>query len=128
LPVKGEVDDTAMRYAEVNQLVFSKASRSAAMVDCVVVSSEMFVASSCQYELSDFEPILAFDIDCIPCKKINDPNATTHIAALETEMRPESSSISLSGKYSLPASTVLGCGPSSGALSSATFVFELIQN
>lgn len=88
----------------------------------------MFVASICQYGfLLDFEPILAFDIDCIPCKKINDPNATTHIAALDTEMRPESSSISLSGKYSLPASTVLGCGPSSGALSSATFVFGLIQ-
>jgi hypothetical protein len=32
-PVNGDVDDTAMRYAEVNQLVFSKASRSAAIVD-----------------------------------------------------------------------------------------------
>jgi hypothetical protein len=46
-PVNGDVDDTAMRYADVNQLVFSKASRSAAMVDCVVVRREIFVADTC---------------------------------------------------------------------------------
>ena len=34
----------AMRYDEVNQLAFSKASRSAAMEDCVVVRIEILVA------------------------------------------------------------------------------------
>jgi len=43
-PAKGEVLDIAMRYADVNQLVFSNASSSAAIVDCVVVRSEMLVA------------------------------------------------------------------------------------
>ena len=38
-----------MRYADVNQLVFSKASRSAAMVDCVVVRREIFVADKRYY-------------------------------------------------------------------------------
>lgn len=44
LPARGEVLDMAIRYADVNQLVFSKASSSAAIVDWVVVRREMFVA------------------------------------------------------------------------------------
>ena len=36
------------RYADVNQLVFSKASRSVATADCATVRSEMFVALSGQ--------------------------------------------------------------------------------
>jgi len=48
LPIKGASDDMAMRYADVNQLAFSKASKSAAMDDCVVVRMEMLVADACQ--------------------------------------------------------------------------------
>lgn len=43
LPIRGAREDMAMRYDEVNQLAFSKASRSAAIDDCVVVRMEMFV-------------------------------------------------------------------------------------
>lgn len=45
-PINGASEDMAMRYEEVNQLACSKASRSSAIDDCVVVRMEMFVADT----------------------------------------------------------------------------------
>lgn len=42
--MSGARDDMAIRYEEVNHVTCSKASRSAAMEDWVVVRMEMFVA------------------------------------------------------------------------------------
>lgn len=42
--MRGPSDDMAMRYALVNQLAFSNASKSSAIDDCVVVRMEILVA------------------------------------------------------------------------------------
>ena len=42
----GDIEDIAMRYVEVNQLALAKASKSAAIFDCVVVMILMFAAES----------------------------------------------------------------------------------
>lgn len=42
LPATGVIEVIAIRYAEVNQLVLAKASRSLAIGDCIVVSKDMF--------------------------------------------------------------------------------------
>jgi len=63
-PIKGASDDMAMRYADVNQLAFSNASKSAAMEDCVVVRMEILVA----------------------CRNISKPTLITINAPLDVEM------------------------------------------
>jgi hypothetical protein len=66
----------AMRYEDVNQLAVSKASKSAAMDDWVVVRIEIFVA----------------------CRKIKRPTDPTMSAPLDGEMTTSSSFLSPSEK------------------------------
>ena len=132
-PIRGPRDDMAIKYAEVNQLAFSNASKSAAIDDWVVVRIDMLVAvlvsGRCVHTAGIFDRdgtvCIGLDIqEDIPCRKMSIPTDPTMKDPRNVEMRASSSLLLVSER--------LGVGerPRRGARSAdplaTVMVYEII--